>query len=128
MLCKKNLQAPAKSRTVRSYDSLPRNPCDITSHNTVLVCTKLVLIRQRCPSQTTSRFYADDFPLCLYHKFVQVLKDFKQRKINFTRRFRLQSIVTKYGMTESLKRMFGRFGVGLRVGWGKFCSSLQSED
>jgi len=45
------------------YDSLPINPCDITSQSTVLVCTGLVLNKQHCPSQSTSRFYADDFAL-----------------------------------------------------------------
>jgi hypothetical protein len=73
LFCKKRLQVPAESRTVRPHDSLPRSPCDITSQSTVLVCTELVLNRQHCPSQSTSRFYADDFPLRLYHTFVQVL-------------------------------------------------------
>jgi hypothetical protein len=118
VLCKKRLQVPAESRTVRSYDSLPRSPCDITSQNTMLVCTKLVLNRQHCPSQSTSRFYIEDFPLWLYHTFLQVLEDLKQCSINLTRRFRLQSVVTRCRMTESLKRMLGRLGVGLMLGVG----------
>jgi len=118
VLYKKRLQVPSESRTFRSYDILPINPCDITFKNTVLVCTELVLIVQHCPSQATSRFYAEDFPLWLFHTLVQVLKYLKQRYINLTHYFRLQSIVTRGRMTESLKRMFGQLGVGLRVGVG----------
>jgi hypothetical protein len=128
VLCKKRLKVPSESRNFRSYDILPINPCDITFQNTVLVCTELVLIGQHCPSQATSRFYAEDFPLWLYNTLLQVLQDLKQRDIILTRRFRLQSIVTRRKMTESLKRMFGWLGV--RWGWerGKFCSSLQRKD
>lgn len=37
------------------------------------------------------------------HTFVQVLQDLEQYNINSARRFRLQFIVTRCGMTESLK-------------------------